>query len=82
MVMYFVDYVIIEVGFGVDFGVEKFLDIKCRMVNLKLDVVIIVVIVRVLKYNGGVVKVDLNNENLEVFEKGFLNLLKYVENII
>ena len=75
------DYVITEAGFGADLGAEKFLDIKCRMANLKPDAVIIVATVRALKYNGGVAKADLNEENLEALEKGIPNLLKHVENI-
>ncbi|NJB05464.1 formate--tetrahydrofolate ligase, partial [Clostridioides difficile] len=81
MAMHFADYVITEAGFGADLGAEKFLDIKCRMANLKPDAVIIVATVRALKYNGGVAKADLNNENLEALEKGLPNLLKHVENI-
>lgn len=81
MAMHFADYVITEAGFGADLGAEKFLDIKCRMANLKPDAVIIVATVRALKYNGGVAKTDLNEENLEALEKGLPNLLKHVENI-
>ena len=51
------------------------------MANLKPDAVIIVATVRALKYNGGVAKADLNEENLEALEKGIPNLLKHVENI-
>lgn len=81
MAMHFADYVITEAGFGADLGAEKFLDIKCRMADLKPDAVIIVATVRALKYNGGVAKSDLNEENLEALEKGLPNLLKHVENI-
>ncbi|SHJ62013.1 formate--tetrahydrofolate ligase [Tepidibacter formicigenes] len=81
MAMHFSDYVVTEAGFGADLGAEKFLDIKCRMAGLKPDAVIIVATVRALKYNGGVAKNDLNNENLEALEKGLPNLLKHVENI-
>ncbi|MEF9918161.1 MAG: formate--tetrahydrofolate ligase [Eubacterium sp.] len=82
MAMHFAaDYVVTEAGFGADLGAEKFLDIKCRMANLKPDAVIIVATVRALKYNGGVAKEDLNNENLEALEAGLPNLLKHVENI-
>ena len=62
-------------------GAEKFLDIKCRMAGLKPNAVVIVATVRALKYNGGVAKADLNNENLEALEKGIPNLLKHVSNI-
>ncbi len=81
MATHFADYVVTEAGFGADLGAEKFLDIKCRMANLKPDAVVIVATVRALKYNGGVKKADLNNENLEALEKGLPNLLKHVENI-
>ncbi len=75
------DYTITEAGFGADLGAEKFLDIKCRMAGLKPNAVVIVATVRALKYNGGVAKADLNNENLEALEAGLPNLLKHVSNI-
>ncbi len=75
------DYVVTEAGFGADLGAEKFLDIKCRMSGIKPSAVIIVATIRALKYNGGVEKANLNNENLEALEKGLPNLLKHVENI-
>ncbi|GIM31326.1 formate--tetrahydrofolate ligase [Paraclostridium bifermentans] len=81
MAMHFADYVVTEAGFGADLGAEKFLDIKCRMAGLKPDAVIIVATVRALKYNGGVAKDKLNEENLEALEAGLPNLLKHVENI-
>ncbi|MFL0194117.1 formate--tetrahydrofolate ligase [Clostridium sp. WILCCON 0269] len=81
MALHFGDYVVTEAGFGADLGAEKFLDIKCRMAGLKPDAIIIVATVRALKYNGGVSKTELNNENLEALEKGIPNLLKHVENI-
>ena len=81
MAMHFADYVVTEGGFGADLGAEKFLDIKCRMADIKPDAVIIVVTVRALKYNGGVDKANLNETNLEALEAGLPNLLKHVENI-
>ena len=75
------DYCITEAGFGADLGAEKFLDIKCRMAGLKPSAVVIVATVRALKYNGGVPKADLGQENLEALEKGLPNLLKHVSNI-
>ena len=79
--MNFADYVVTEGGFGADLGAEKFLDIKCRMADIKPDAVIIVVTVRALKDNGGVDKANLNETNLEALEAGLPNLLKHVENI-
>ena len=81
MAMKLADYAITEAGFGADLGAEKFLDIKCRMAGIKPNAVVIVATVRALKYNGGVAKADLNNENLEALEKGLPNLLKHVSNI-
>ena len=81
MAMKLGDYAITEAGFGADLGAEKFLDIKCRMANLKPDAVVIVATVRALKNHGGVKKEDLNNENLEALEKGLPNLLQHVSNI-
>ena len=81
MAMHYGDYVVTEAGFGADLGAEKFLDIKCRLANLKPDAVIIVATIKALKYNGGVPKTEVGEENLEALEKGLPNLLKHVENI-
>ena len=81
MAMKLADYTVTEAGFGADLGAEKFLDIKCRMAGLKPNAVVIVATVRALKYNCGVPKAELNNENLEALEKGLPNLLKHVSNI-
>ena len=75
------DYVITEAGFGADLGAEKFLDIKCRKGNLKPDCIVLVATVRALKYNGGVKKEDLSEENLEALGKGIVNLGKHIENL-
>ena len=75
------DYVITEAGFGADLGAEKFLDIKCRIGGLKPDAIVLVATIRALKYNGGVAKVDLSNENLEALAKGIVNLEKHIENL-
>ena len=75
------DYVVTEAGFGADLGAEKFLDIKCRYAGLNPSAVVIVATVKALKYNGGVPKTELGQENLEALEKGLPNLLKHVENI-
>ncbi len=75
------DYTVTEAGFGADLGAEKFLDIKCRKAGLKPDAVVIVATIRALKYNGGVAKADLTNENIEALKNGSCNLIKHVENI-
>ncbi|MFR0847969.1 MAG: formate--tetrahydrofolate ligase [Eubacterium sp.] len=62
-------------------GAEKFLDIKCRMADLKPDAVVLVATVRALKYNGGVKKEDLSEENLDALKAGIVNLEKHIENI-
>ena len=75
------DYVVTEAGFGADLGAEKFIDIKCRLSGLIPDAVVIVATVRALKLHGGVLKANLNVENLEALVNGLPNLLKHVENI-
>jgi formate--tetrahydrofolate ligase len=75
------DIAITEAGFGADLGAEKFMDIKCRKAGIKPDAVVLVATVRALKYNGGVAKADLNEENLEALAKGIVNLEKHIENI-
>lgn len=75
------DYVVTEAGFGADLGAEKFLDIKCRIAGLKPDAIVLVATVRALKYNGGVAKTDLGNENIEALSAGIVNLEKHIENL-
>lgn len=75
------DYVVTEAGFGADLGAEKFFDIKCRMAGLKPNAVVLVATVRALKYNGGVEKSDLNEENMEALAAGIVNLEKHIENL-
>lgn len=75
------DYVITEAGFGADLGAEKFLDIKCRVANVKPSAVVIVATIRALKYNGGVDKENLKEENIEALKVGFENLKKHIENM-
>ncbi len=81
MAMRFGDVAITEAGFGADLGAEKFLDIKCRMTGVRPSAVVIVATARALKYNGGVAKADLNEENLEALKAGMPNLLRHVDNI-
>lgn len=75
------DITVTEAGFGADLGAEKFFDIKCRMAGLKPDAVVLVATVRALKYNGGVAKANLAEENLDALAKGIVNLEKHIENI-
>ena len=75
------DYAITEAGFGADLGAEKFLDIKCRLANLKPSCVVIVATIRALKMHGGMEKQELSHENLEALKKGIPNLLRHISNI-
>lgn len=75
------DIVVTEAGFGADLGAEKFFDIKCRKAGLKPDAVVLVATVRALKYNGGVPKNMLAEENLDALKAGIVNLEKHIENI-
>ena len=75
------DYTVTEAGFGADLGAEKFLDIKCRMAGLVPDAVVVVATVRALKMHGGLLKTQLQQEDLGALEKGVPNLLRHVKNI-
>ena len=77
----YADYTITEAGFGADLGAEKFIDIKCRMGNLKPDAVVLVATIRALKMHGGVPKAELNQENVEAVLKGLPNLERHLSNI-
>lgn len=75
------DYCITEAGFGADLGAEKFLDIKCRYAGLKPECIVVVATIRALKYNGGVARADLQEENVEALKKGIVNLKTHIENM-
>ena len=75
------DYVITEAGFGADLCAEKFLDIKCRLLNKKPNAVVIVATLRALKYHGGVSKEECTKENVEALKVGIQNLLRHIENV-
>ena len=75
------DYVVTEAGCGSDLGAEKFLDIKCRYAGLKPNCIVIVATIRALKYNGGVAKADLAEENVEALKLGVKNLQVHVQNM-
>ena len=75
------DYTITEAGFGSDLGAEKFFDIKCRFAGLTPACVVLVATIRALKYNGGVPRAELTNENVEALKKGIVNLKTHIENM-
>lgn len=75
------DYVVTEAGFGADLGAEKFMDIKCRMSGLKPDAVVLVATIRALKYNGGIPRAELGEENMDALRAGIANLEKHIENL-
>ena len=75
------DYVVTEAGFGADLGAEKFFDIKCRIGNLKPNLVVLVATIRALKLHGGINVQELNKENIKALEKGFCNLQKHYQNL-
>ena len=81
MALKLADYTVTEAGFGADLGAEKFLDIKCRIADLKPDAVVIVATIRALKHHGGAAKDELDKEDLTALEKGLPNLLQHVSNI-
>ena len=81
MALKLADYVVTEAGFGADLGAEKFLDIKCRKAELNPDVVVCVATMKALKYHGGVVKEEVQKENIEALDRGMKNLFKHIDNL-
>ena len=81
MALKLADYIITEAGFGADLGAEKFLDIKCRKANLKPDAVVCVATIKALKYNGGVPKENVKEENMDALSVGMCNLYKHINNL-
>lgn len=79
--MHLSDYTLTEAGFGADLGAQKFCDIKCRLSGLTPDAAVIVATIRALKYNGGVAKDALTDENLSALKQGLPNLFKHIENM-
>lgn len=77
----FGDYVVTEAGFGADLGAEKFLDIKCRLMNKKPDAVVIVATIKALKYHGGILKEDILKPNKDGLLKGLDNLFRHIDNL-
>ena len=75
------DYVVTEAGFGADLGAEKFLDIKCRNMDIRPDAVVIVATIKALKYHGGISKEEIFKENIDGLNKGIDNLYKHIDNI-
>ena len=75
------DYAVTEAGFGSDLGAEKFLDIKCRFASIKPSCIVLVSTVRSMKYNGGVAKENLKEENLDALKKGSENLGAHIDNL-
>lgn len=75
------DFVVTEAGFGADLGAEKFMNIKCRKAGLAPDCVVLVATVRAMKMNGGVVRSDLNKENVDAVNEGCSNLGQHIGNL-
>ncbi|MGN1043657.1 MAG: formate--tetrahydrofolate ligase [Acutalibacteraceae bacterium] len=75
------NYCVTEAGFGADLGAEKFLDIKCRIGNLKPNCIVIVATLRAIKYNSGELIENLKEENSTAVEKGLPNLGVHISNM-
>ncbi len=75
------DYVITEAGFGADLGAEKFLNIKSRVGNLKVDAVVITFTIRALKMHGNVRLDQIDLPNVDAIKLGIKNLEKQIETI-
>ncbi len=67
------DIVVTESGFGADMGMEKFLDIVCRLGGLTPSAIIVVATVRALKHHGGEPE-----GGLAAVERGAANLARHL----
>ena len=67
------DYVVTESGFGSDMGMEKFLDIVCRIGKIQPSAICLVTTVRALKHHGG----DPEG-GVDVVERGAANLQRHL----
>ena len=67
------DYVVTESGFGSDMGMEKLLDIVCRVGGLAPSAIVLVATVRALKHHGG----DPEG-GIEAIEHGAPNLARHI----
>jgi formate--tetrahydrofolate ligase len=77
------EYLITESGFAADLGMEKFMDIVCRVGGLRPHVVVVVATVRALRHHGGGdwrEKTGMAQMRAEV-EAGMANLAKHIENV-
>ncbi len=75
------DYVVTESGFGSDLGAEKFLDIKCRIANLRPKATVIVATSAALKLHGGVPAAEISKPNMEALKAGLPNLQRHIQNM-
>ena len=82
MAMKLGDYTITEAGFGADLGAEKFVDITCRIGQIKPNAVVVVASIRALKHHGGADKASLSEENLAALQSGMPNLSRHVDNLV
>ena len=77
------EFLITESGFAADLGMEKFMDIVCRVGGLRPHVVVVVATVRALRHHAGAdwkSKADMAQMRAEV-ETGMANLAKHIENV-
>ena len=81
LAMSLADYCVTEAGFGADLGAEKFLDVKCRVANLKPNAAVVVATIRALKLHGGANKDNLKQEDLQTLKRGLPNLIKHLTNL-
>ena len=75
------DYCVTEAGFGSDLGAEKFFDIKCRVAGLTPAAIVLVATIRALKYNGGIKRDNLTDENILALLEGACNLRAHIGNM-
>ena len=68
------DYTVTESGFGSDMGMEKFLNIVCRIGGLAPSAIVLVATARALKHHG-----DDPDGGLDAIERGAANMRRHLE---
>jgi len=74
------EYVVTECGFGADMGMEKFVDVVCKVGRLSPAAAVLVVSIRALKHHGGIpadAHVD-RQASLNAIEIGMANVRRHI----
>ncbi len=75
------EFVVTEAGFGSDLGAEKFLDIKCRVGDLRPSAAVLVASLQAIKLHGGATETSMQHPDSQALKKGWANVRRHVDNL-